>query len=198
MNYKDMIFNPFDDIDDSDDLMPEGIQVDYLDKNKVCYNLTKKAFEKGEVKDLILGNQVGDHDYRIIAPDFYRRPYTIEQDRGYIYVLPTDYFRLVKYGIHPFYKETQDERIISEIVSALDKIFEEGIPYDILSAFFFLRSLNNVGETLKLDLGPNIYKKGGEAINIIDWPFMIKNEFNLRKDGIKDDSGYDMGITIDE
>ena len=196
MNYKDMVFNPIKDIDDADDLMPEGTEIGYIDEDQICYKFTKKAFEKGEVKDLILGNQVGDYDYRIIEKDFYRMTPTVEWD-GYVYVEATAFFYLIKYGIFPFYQETKDKKIITEIVSALESIFDEGIPFDIFSAFWFLYILADE-EYSNFDLGQEVYKKAGEAINKIDWPKGFNEDFKFKGNHIEKFSGYNMGISVNE
>lgn len=198
MNYKDMVFNPIKDIDDADDLMPEGTEIGYTDEEHICYEFTKKAFEKGEVKDLILGNQVGDYDYRIMTPFYlsYDRIYTVEWD-GYVYLEATDYDRLLDYGIYKYYEEKKDEKIISEVILALDKIFEEAVPFDVFSAFCFLYILAN-REFTDFDLGPEIYKKAGETINKIDWPKGFNDDFKFKGNYIEEKSGYNMGIIIKE
>ena len=175
MSYKDMINKPIKSIVTAFKRMPEGTFVAYGDPDKICYAMTKKAYEKNEWKDLLLGNKTSDGDYRLYGPNFFQDAYAVKiVGAGFAYVEATDYWYLIEDGLFALYEDTKDEKIVDGIYKALEEIYDEAIPYDVFSATYFLYWFYSYLEPghskMPFMIKTDILEKAKESIKNIEWP----------------------------
>jgi hypothetical protein len=201
MSYKDMIYKPIKSIVNAFERMPNGTFVPYGDPDKICYAMTKKAYEKNEWKDLLLGNKTSDGDYRLYGPNFFQDAYAVKiVGAGFAYVEATEYFDLIERGLFPFYKDIKDEKIVEGVYKALEEIYEEGIPYDVFSATYFLHcfyfQLSPGHLEIPFMINTDILEKAKESIKRIEWPDDEDFLHQLEKFafGIKENTGHDMEL----
>jgi hypothetical protein len=76
--------------------------------NEELLDLTKQAFEKGELFEFFQG----------------KPPYTCPVNHSVPANIPTDFGRIINYGIYKFYEKQPNNKIISDLREAISKLIE--------------------------------------------------------------------------
>ena len=175
-----------------DEYFSDGLSYwDYEEERKMCLQYTEEAYKKGEFKELLMGEK----DYRIYIAN---EEYYIDTDTGYAYYAPTDMWGIMEYGIYKYYKQTNDEKIITDFVAAMEEMIN-GEAYDVFTALFYLFCISaksNIG-IKAFNIGEEIYHKTGEKLKQFDYDDFVVTEIKRFTRIILKDEGIDIGYNTE-
>jgi hypothetical protein len=158
----------------------------YEKLKSTCLEFSKQAFEKGEFKELLMGEK----DYRIYG---FQEPFSVDTETGCAYFEPTSVWDVMDYGICELYRQTKDEKIVTDFIAALDDMIK-GEPYDVFTALQYLHCHSSQCENGKnpFTIDKSIFKDAGNVIKEIKWNWIIRQEIERVFKCIKQEIKIDM------
>ena len=166
----------------------EGTFIGTFEKLKsTCFEFTKQAFEKGELKELLMGEK----GYRIYG---FQEPFSVDTETGCAYFEPTSVWDVMDYGICELYRQTKDEKIVIDLISAINEMIK-GEPYDVFTALQYLHCHSSQCENGKnsFTIDKSLYKDTGKIIKGIKWHWIMQQEIERVFKCIKQEIKVDMG-----
>ena len=153
-----------------------------------CFDFTKQAFQKGEIKELLMGEK----GYRIYG---FQEPFAVDTETGCAYCEPTSVWDVMNYGIYELYSQTKDEKIVHDLIAALEEMIS-GEPYDVFTALCYLHchSSHYKNGNNPFTIEKSIYKETGKALKGIKWNWLIQQEIERIIKCIKQDIKVDISI----
>ena len=175
-----------------DEYFSDGLSYwDYEEERKMCLQYTEEAYKKGEFKELLMGEK----DYRIYIAN---EEYYIDTDTGYAYYDPTDIWGIMEFGIYKYYKQTNDEKIVTDFVAAMEEMIN-GEAYDVFTALQYLFCYienTNIGVN-DFKIGEEIFYKTGEKLKQFDYDDLVITDIKRIARIILKDAGIDIGYNTE-